>query len=129
MFWIKWIKKQNNDHVAIKNQMELFYWLQQQLCNGEERERDGEWERDGERERVTGSGRTQAENSEKLQGSIFIPSFQLKVPRTNCEQIVLPSSSWACEHFISYILSLIFNDELIKLLRIFLKYIFKIEMS
>ncbi len=28
----------------------------------------------------------------------FIPSFQLKVPRTNCEQIALPSSSRACEH-------------------------------
>jgi len=97
--------------LQLKTKTELFYWLQQQLCNGKERERDGEWERD------TGSGQTQAENSEKLQGSIFIPSFQLKVPRTNCEQIALPSSSWACEHFISYILSLIFNDELIKLLR------------
>ncbi len=39
-----------------------------------------------------------AENSEKLQGSISIPLFQLKVPRTNCEQIALPSSSRACEH-------------------------------
>ncbi len=28
----------------------------------------------------------------------FIPSFQLKVPRTNCEQIALLSSSQACEH-------------------------------
>ncbi len=36
-----------------------------------------------------GSGQTQAENSEKLQGSIFVPEFQLKVPRTNCEQITL----------------------------------------
>ncbi len=50
------------------------------------------------RERDTSSGRTRAENSEKLQGSIFVPSFQLKVPRTNCEQIALSSSSRACEH-------------------------------
>ncbi len=44
--------------------------------------------------------RTQAENSEKLQGSIFVPSFQLKVPWTKCEQIALSSSSRACEHLI-----------------------------
>ncbi len=56
------------------------------------------WRR--EREKDTGSGRTQAENSEKLQGSIFVPSFQLKVPRTKCEQIALSSSSRACEHLI-----------------------------
>ncbi len=41
-----------------------------------------------ERERKTGSVRTQAENSDKMQGSIFVPSFQLKVPRTKCEQHV-----------------------------------------
>ncbi len=35
-------------------------------------------------------------NSEKLQGSIFVPSFQLKVHRTNCKQIALQSSSRAC---------------------------------
>ncbi len=44
----------------------------------------------GRRERET-----RAENSDKLQGSIFIPSFQLKVPRSNCVQIALPSSSRA----------------------------------
>ncbi len=54
------------------------------------------WRR--EREKDTGSVRTQAENSDKMQGSIFVPSFQLKVPRTNCEQIALSSSSRACEH-------------------------------
>ncbi len=56
------------------------------------------WRR--EREKDTGSGRTQADNSDKLHGSIFVPSFQLKVPRTKCEQIALPSSSRACEHLI-----------------------------
>ncbi len=44
------------------------------------RERERERERKRDRERDTGSGQTQAENSEKLQGSIFVPSFQLKVP-------------------------------------------------
>ncbi len=44
--------------------------------------------------------RTQVENSDKMQGSIFVPSFQLKVPRTKCEQIALSSSSRACEHLI-----------------------------
>ncbi len=35
-----------------------------------------------EREKDSGgvSGRTQAENSDKRLGSIFVPSFQLKVP-------------------------------------------------
>ncbi len=37
-----------------------------------------------ERERQTGSG--QAENSEMLRGSIFLPLFQFNVHRTNCEQ-------------------------------------------
>ncbi len=50
-----------------------------------------------EREKDTGSVRTQAENSDK----IYICSlFQLKVPRTKCEQIALSSSSRACEHLI-----------------------------
>ncbi len=31
-----------------------------------------------EREKDTGSVRTQVENSDKMQGSIFVPSFQLK---------------------------------------------------
>ncbi len=53
-----------------------------------------------EREREDTAVWTQAENSEKLQGSIFVPSFQLKVPRTKCEQIALSSSSRACEHLI-----------------------------
>ncbi len=52
--------------------------------------------RDRERERHG----LPAENSEKLQGSMFVPSFQLKVPRTKCEQIALSSSSRACEHLI-----------------------------
>ncbi len=57
------------------------------------------WRR--ERERKTRAfGRSQAENSDKMQGSIFVPSFQLKVPRTKCEQIALSSSSRACEHLI-----------------------------
>ncbi len=51
-----------------------------------------------ERKKDTGSGRTQAENSDKLQGSIFVSSFNLKVPQTNCEQIALQSSSRACEN-------------------------------
>ncbi len=50
-----------------------------------------------DREKDTGSGRTRAENSEAA--GIYIRSLvQLKVPRTNCEQIALPSSSRACEH-------------------------------
>ncbi len=59
-------------NLLLKTKTELFKWLQQQLCNGE---------RDSERE-----AQTQAENSEKLQGSIFDPLFQFKVHRTNCEQ-------------------------------------------
>ncbi len=47
---------------------------------------------------ITNSGRTRAGNSDQLQRSIFVPSFQLKVPRTNCKQIALSSSSRACEH-------------------------------
>ncbi len=53
------------------------------------------WQRERERERDT--------HSEKLQGSIFVPLFQFKVHRTNCEQIALPSSSPACEHVHIYI--------------------------
>ncbi len=41
------------------------------------------------REKDTGSGPTQAENSDQLQGSRFVPSFQLKVPWTNCEQMYM----------------------------------------
>ncbi len=37
-----------------------------------------------ERERER-RAQTQAENSEKLQGSIFVSLFQFKVYRTNCE--------------------------------------------
>ncbi len=74
--------------LLLKTKTELFEWLQQQLCNGEERQR----------EKDAGSGQTQAENSDQLQSSIFVPSFQLKVHWTNCEQIALPSSSRACEH-------------------------------
>ncbi len=44
-----------------------------------------ERERERERERET-RAQTQAGNSEKLQGSIFVPLFQFKVHRTNCEQ-------------------------------------------
>ncbi len=56
-------------------------------------------ERERERHRRS-DVRTQAENSDKMQGSIFVPSFQLKVPQTKCEQIALSSSSRACEHLI-----------------------------
>ncbi len=55
------------------------------------------WRR--EREKDTGV-RTQAKNSDKMQGSIFVSSFQLKVPRTKCEQIALSSSSRAYENLI-----------------------------
>ncbi len=53
-------------NLLLKNKTELFKWLSLR-----ERERRAQ---------------TQAENSEKLQGSIFVPLFQFKVPRTNCEQ-------------------------------------------
>ncbi len=48
-----------------------------------------ERERERERERPA---QTPAENSEKLQGSIFLPLFQFKVHQTNCEQhsLLLP---------------------------------------
>ncbi len=46
---------------------ELFIWLQRQI---------EEWESGRERER---RAQTQAENSEKMQGSIFDPLFQFKV--------------------------------------------------
>ncbi len=64
-------------NLLLKTKTELFKWLQQQ------KERQAQ---------------TPAENSEKLQGSIFVSLFQFKVHRTNCEQIALPSSSRACEH-------------------------------
>ncbi len=59
-------------NLLLKTKTELFKWLQQQLCNGEEM--------------IEIRAQTQAENSEKLQGSIFLPLFQFKVHRTNCEQ-------------------------------------------
>ncbi len=55
--------------------------------------RERERERDRERERE--EKETRAENSDKLQCSIFVPSFQLKVPRSNGVQIAPPSSSRA----------------------------------
>ncbi len=67
-------------NLLLKTKTELFKWLQQQLCNGE---RDSERER--ERERET-RAQTQAENSENIFCSIFLPLFQFKVHRTNCEQ-------------------------------------------
>ncbi len=54
--------------LLLKTKTELFKWLR---------------ERERERER---RAQTQAENSEKLQGSIFVSLFQFKVLRTNCEQ-------------------------------------------
>ncbi len=65
-------------NLLLKTKTELFKWLQQQLCNGEEM--------------METRAQTQAENSEKLQGSIFLPLFQFKVHRTNCEQhsLLLP---------------------------------------
>ncbi len=47
-------------NLLLKTQTDLFKWL-------------------SERERDTGSGQAQTENSEKLQGSIFLPLFQFKV--------------------------------------------------
>ncbi len=58
-------------NLLLKTKTELFKWLQQQLCNGEERETRAQ---------------TQAENSENIFCSIFLPLFQFKVHRTNCEQ-------------------------------------------
>ncbi len=57
-------------NLLLKTKTELFKWL-------------SERERERARERET---RAQAENSDKLQGSIFLPLFQFKVHRTNCEQ-------------------------------------------
>ncbi len=59
--------------------------------NGSERERGRERERERARERESArererETRAQAGNCEKLQGSIFLPLFQFKVPRSNCEQ-------------------------------------------
>ncbi len=59
-------------------------------------EREGEREREIERER---HGRWSDSGGEFWSAAgIYICSLQLKVPRTNCEQIALPSSSRACEH-------------------------------
>ncbi len=60
-------------NLLLKTKTELFKWLQQQLCNGEERERETR-------------AQTQVENSENIFCSIFLPLFQFKVHRTNCEQ-------------------------------------------
>ncbi len=51
--------------LLLKTKMELFEWLQQQLYNGEEIER----------ERDTGSGRTQAENSDSDKSCRDLYSF------------------------------------------------------
>ncbi len=59
-------------NLLLKTKTELFKWLQQQLCNGEERERD------------TGSD-SGGEFWEYILLYI-IPLFQFKVHRTNCEQ-------------------------------------------
>ncbi len=61
------------NNLLIKTKTELFKWLQQQLCKGEERERETR-------------AQTQAENSENIFCSIFVSLFQFKVHRTNCEQ-------------------------------------------
>ncbi len=65
-------------NLLLKTKTEQFKWQQQQHCNVMGR-------RERERERET-RAQTQAENSEKLQGSIFLSLFQFKVHRTNCEQ-------------------------------------------
>ncbi len=54
-------------NLLLKNKTEQFKWQQQQHCNVM-----------GRRERET-PAQTQAENSEKLQGSIFLSLFQFKV--------------------------------------------------
>ncbi len=64
-------------NLLLKTKTELFKWLQQQLCNGE-RERDSERERERETRAQTPAG-----NSEKLQGSIFLP---VSIQNSNCEQ-------------------------------------------
>ncbi len=53
-------------NLLLKTKTELFKWLQRQIVGRRDRER--------ERDRLR-----QAENSEKLQGSIFDPLFQFKV--------------------------------------------------
>ncbi len=55
-------------NLLLKNKTELFKWLR---------------ERERERER---QAQTQAGNSENIFCSIFLPLFQFKVHRTNCEQ-------------------------------------------
>ncbi len=68
-------------NLLLKTKTELFKWLQQQLCNGE-RERDSERERERDTQAQTPAG-----NSEKLQGSIFLPvSIQSSIQNSNCEQ-------------------------------------------
>ncbi len=57
-------------NLLLKTKTELFKWL-------------SERERERERER---RAQTQAGNSENIFCSIFVPLFQFKVHRTNCEQ-------------------------------------------
>ncbi len=64
-------------NLLLKTKTEQFTWQQQQHCNVMGR-REKERERARERERET-RAQTQAGNSEKLQGSIFISLFQFKV--------------------------------------------------
>ncbi len=66
-------------NLLLKTKTELFKWHS-------ERERERERERARARAREDTRAQTQAGNSEKLQGSIFLPLFQFKVHRTNCEQ-------------------------------------------
>ncbi len=59
-------------NLLLKTKTELFEWLKER-------------ERERERERET-RAQTQAGNSENIFCSIFVPLFQFKVHRTNCEQ-------------------------------------------
>ncbi len=68
------------NNLLLKTKTELFKWQRQT-----DRQTDTDRQRERERERQT-RAQTQAENSEKLQGSLFLTLFQFKVHRTNCEQ-------------------------------------------
>ncbi len=65
-------------NLLLKTKTELFEWLR-------ERERESERERARERESER-RAHTQAGNSENIFCSRFVPLFQFKVHRTNCEQ-------------------------------------------
>ncbi len=76
--------------LLLKTKMELFEWLQQQLYNGEEIER----------ERDTGSGRTQAENSDNSDKScrdLYSFPFNSKFTEliVNNTPVFFPSM-WTC---------------------------------